>query len=823
MGEVYRATDLTLAQSVALKFLPETAAVNERLLERFHDEVRIARQVSHPNVCRVYDIGQSDGVPFISMEYVDGEDLASLLQRIGRLPSDKALEIARKICAGIAAAHERGIIHRDLKPHNVMLNRRGEVVVMDFGLAAIADELRGAEVRSGTPAYMSPEQLRGDSVTAKSDIYALGLIIYELFTGRRPFEADSAAQLMEMQESDRPASLTSVVADADPGIERVVLRCLHPDPAQRPPTALAIAAALPGGDPLAAALAAGETPSPELVAASGEREGFAFRYALPCLIFVLLGIATFPFVMQRTSMLAAAPMELAPVVVAEKAREIAIEFGYPAKPTDDTHWLDFNSDLVSYFRKQPGKKNWGQILTAVPPYELRYRQSPRYLESPPDGSITLDRPPLNTPGMVNIGMDTSGRLRGFEAVAPREDSDAAVAPPLDVALLFRRAGLDVAQFQETAPGYAPPLAFDARRAWNGPWPGLAGTKVTVEVATWHGRLTTFFIRFPWTELPKGAEPPASLASHAISVFEIVSLGTALFCIIYFARKNLKRGRGDRQGAFRLSGVWLLLFAFQWICRRHMMPRTSLIGYAFEDLSVGFAVAAVMWLLYLALEPMVRARWPHSLITWNRMLAGKFADPRVGSHILIGMAIATVLQILFIWRLYWTVLGGGPPDSPDLAALSGVRPFLAQVARLFLGAIQTGLIIYFLLCGVRQIVRRDWAAALVSGVLLTVQQGLLNSSNLALDLTLYIIVFAAFSLILLRMGLVPAIFGIILLNALGGAPVGADAGAWYMPVSVMIFLALASLAIYAFWRSQTRIAGESAVYGVAARTHRSSSR
>ena len=128
--------------------------------------MRIARQVSHPNVCRVYDIGEIEGMPFISMEYVDGEDLASLLLRIGRLPADKALETARKLCAGLAAAHDRGIIHRDLKPQNIMMNKRGDVVIMDFGLAAIADQLSGAEVRNGTPAYMAPEQLRGSEVTA---------------------------------------------------------------------------------------------------------------------------------------------------------------------------------------------------------------------------------------------------------------------------------------------------------------------------------------------------------------------------------------------------------------------------------------------------------------------------------------------------------------------------------------------------------------------------------------------------------------------------------------------------------------------------------
>src|SRR5215467_3808416 len=172
MGEVYRATDLMLGQPVALKFLPEEASRNPRLLERFHGEVRVARLVSHPNVCRVYDIGEVEGMPFISMEYVDGEDLSSLLTRIGRLPSDKAVEAARRLCSGLAAAHDRGVIHRDLKPANIMMNKRGEVVIMDFGLAAIASELTGPEARYGTPAYMSPEQLRGEAVTAKSDLYA---------------------------------------------------------------------------------------------------------------------------------------------------------------------------------------------------------------------------------------------------------------------------------------------------------------------------------------------------------------------------------------------------------------------------------------------------------------------------------------------------------------------------------------------------------------------------------------------------------------------------------------------------------------------------
>ncbi|MGH9810559.1 MAG: serine/threonine-protein kinase, partial [Terriglobia bacterium] len=188
MGEVYRASDLKLNQPVALKFLPPAVAAKPGLLERFHGEVRIARQVSHPNVCRVYDIGEAEGSAFISMEYVDGEDLGSLLRRIGRLPHDKAVEIGRKLCAGLAAAHAKGVLHRDLKPANIMIDGRGQVLIMDFGLAALADQVAGAEVRNGTPAYMAPEQLAGKEVSERSDIYALGLVLYEVFTGQRAFK-----------------------------------------------------------------------------------------------------------------------------------------------------------------------------------------------------------------------------------------------------------------------------------------------------------------------------------------------------------------------------------------------------------------------------------------------------------------------------------------------------------------------------------------------------------------------------------------------------------------------------------------------------------
>ena len=198
MGEVYRADDLRLGQQVALKLLPESLRQDPARLAQFHNEVRTARQVSHPNVCRVYDIGESEGFLYLSMEYVDGEDLASSLRRIGRFPEDKAIDIARQLCAGLAAAHQRGVVHRDLKPANVMLDGTGAVRVMDFGLAAVGQV---ENIRAGTPGYMAPEQLLGREVTTRSDIFALGLVIYELFTGRRAFNATTIGELVSQHET----------------------------------------------------------------------------------------------------------------------------------------------------------------------------------------------------------------------------------------------------------------------------------------------------------------------------------------------------------------------------------------------------------------------------------------------------------------------------------------------------------------------------------------------------------------------------------------------------------------------------------------------
>ncbi len=247
MGEVYLADDLKLDQQVALKFLPPEVETDEYMLKLLFDEVKVARQISHANACRVFDLGEADGVHFLSMEYIDGEDLSSLLNRIGRLPWEKAVELGSQACEGLAAAHDAGILHRDLKPANLMIDGQGRAKITDFGLAALSGSISGAAVRSGTPAYMAPEQHAGTEVSVQSDIYALGLLLYELFTGHRAFEASSLTELTRMQE-EAPKPPSERVDGIDSGVERIILRCLEKDPKARPASAQEVAAALVAGE-----------------------------------------------------------------------------------------------------------------------------------------------------------------------------------------------------------------------------------------------------------------------------------------------------------------------------------------------------------------------------------------------------------------------------------------------------------------------------------------------------------------------------------------------------------------------------------------------
>ncbi len=394
------------------------------------------------------------------------------MRRIGRLPGDKALEIARQLCAGLAAAHDAGVLHRDLKPANVMLDGRGRVRITDFGLAVAAERARDDEVLAGTPPYMSPEQLTGKPLTPASDLYALGLVLYEVFTGRRAFDAGSLAEYVELHQSATPASPSSLGKDLDPLVERVILQCLEKEPRKRPASALQVSAALPGGEPLQAALAAGETPSPEMVAASGEKAGVRPVVALVCLGAIAVGLIAVMVLGGKASLLDVT-LDNPPVVLMRQARAVGAQLGYPERPFDTSYGVRVDTEYLRHIDQAAGPAEPSRRLASARPLAVLfwYRESPDFLRSVRAGGggrVTPDDPPQDTPGMIALRFDAAGRLRQFDAVPPLLDEDAAGPTGIDWKLPFVLAGLDISTFAATTPQLIPP---DTRMTRRAPGPG----------------------------------------------------------------------------------------------------------------------------------------------------------------------------------------------------------------------------------------------------------------------------------------------------------------------------------------------------------------
>jgi serine/threonine-protein kinase len=800
MGEVYRADDLKLGQPVALKCLPQDVEADPDRLERFLNEVRLSLRVTHPHVCRVFDIGQVTFAPdgrahttrhFLSMEYVDGEDLASLLRRIGRLPEDKAVEIARQLCAGLAAAHDEGVLHRDLKPANIMIDGRGRAKITDFGLASATGGVVGREARVGTPQYMAPEQIEGRELSVQTDLYALGLVLYEVFTGKRAFDGAEVLDLVARRAST-PSTPSAHVTGLNPVVDAAIMRCLEPDPARRPKSAAALVAALPGGDPLAIAIAAGETPSPDMVARSGGRGELAPAVAVVCLVAVVASLGLVGYGESRRGLHNRVPLPKPPEELRVAARAALTAAGHTSPAGGSAAGFARDADYFAFVEgtdRSPAR--WSKLATVEPaPVWYWYRESPRPLAPVSNiESVGIGNPPLIEPGMTRVRVDPLGRLQELRIV-PQEKADTPgpYAEP-DWGALFAVAGFAREQWAAADPEWPSPDASDVRRAWT-------KGDLRIEAAAFRGRPVWFRVVPPWRR-PAGVRrsSPNRVQQTSAAVVQVMLMLVFVIGVV-IARRNLKAGRGDRHGAFRLAAVFVALGTAGRALELPADP-ASWLPVLSRNVAIELFGGAVCWLSYLTVEPFVRRRWPRALVSWTRVLDGRLRDPMVGRHLLVGAAGGVGFSLISFLPFIASPLLGLPEPTPtnSLAALSSGW---ARAASL-LSSLQSGILVpVFLFLAVfvsRVIFRRSWLAysMLYVGMGLIVATG---GSHVGMQVLNGTLVLTLILVLLTRSGLLALVVAIGF-SSWQAVAISADPASWMFPGSAWTMALFAAVAIYGF--------------------------
>jgi serine/threonine-protein kinase len=756
MGEIYQVEDLKLGQTVALKFLPEPVARKGTALARFHQEVRLARQVSHPNVCRVFDVGEAHGRPFLCMEFIRGNDLRFLL-REGRLPLAKALNIGWQLCAGLSAIHDAGILHRDLKPSNVMIDERGRARITDFGVAALAEESR--HEWSGTPAYMSPEQAVNGEMSIRSDLYSLGLVLYELFASEEePRPADPKL------ERHGPMPLSNLVVDLDPTAERMILRCLEKDPRNRPPSAAEVARAF-SVDPLAAALASSVIPSPEMVASIQEVGDLSPAKGATWLAAVLLSLLTLLLLSDRFMAHRQISLPHSPQVLAGRAHSLLAQLGYKETLPYTAYGFETGTS--------------GQPL-----YWFWYRESPRRLQPDWDVMTAPEDPPRIVPGEAYVELDMQGHLRRLQ-ILPEVKVTRDYLPP-DWTVLLWAAGFDPAQLKSVRPGLAPLPYAEQRAAWEASLSGNPPSLMRIEAASFGGRPVSLNI----DKIRTASSTTAITAVWLRSIPGLISLACLLGAIA-MARRHLRLGIGDLNGAWRLASILFFITVIQW-------PFSGWIP-TWENLLLVMGYSALAWCSYLSIEPLLRRSWPAKIVSWTRLLAGHVRNPMVGRDILAGCVLGLAACTVSVVPALIASSLGQPPlfHGADLDSLLGVSGMIRQLCWALSQALTGSLGFVFLVIVSHLILRRErWALGAVAAVSL----GLIlsgNSYNLWLALLAGLVKVGLLFVIWLRFGLLADLASRVVYMLVLSYPLTRDPSDWYAGTTLFVLLAVSGMAVYGF--------------------------
>ncbi|HEY2414727.1 MAG TPA: serine/threonine-protein kinase [Pirellulaceae bacterium] len=799
MGVVYRADDVELGQTVALKFLGEKLRDRPDAVEYLRREVRTARQVTNPNVVRVFDIGQCDGEVFISMEYVAGEDLESLVRRVGPLPEAKVRQIARQMASGLAAAHDAGILHRDLKPANVMIDDAGKVRILDFGIASAVDDERMLARLAGTPGFFAPEVLFGEQPSRQSDMYAWGLVIYFAATGKLPKTG---------KVSREEAGEALFLSGEGPELAECVCACLQADPNLRPKSADDLVAALGGGDPLSEALRAGRLPSFELVAAAANWmpssrviDGLLAAGLAALLLILLLS--------DRTLFLSRCGLVKSPEVLRDTAEQVLDRFGNSVAGASQASAIGvaLDTDCLQYVRDHPEIRGaWSKVASGeIPAVLFWYRRGDGRLP-PPDllGDGQDPRLPAAIPGAAAVSLDGRGKLLSLQIVDSAEDAGNSDQRP-DWQQLFEMAGLNWAEFRETTPKRTPPLFADEVREWEGPFVAYPTQQVRVSAAARAGNLVFFDVVQPW-EAESGA-----IARSRKQYSRYVALRTTVWLVAIavaavLAGWHVNKGHVDWRGAWRVSGFVAALAILDWLCgSRHSFVLTEELASAMAWLQVIVFCGTIAGVAYLAVEPSARRWWPWSIITLRRLLDGRLADRGIWADVLLGVVVGLGSVLLRQACTLTNQLLGVPVSglndfdvSQNLLDHFGLRYKIAVFAGALLMAVLESLLLLTLVVVTKRVAKSTLLSAVVLVTALAAAAILGRGIISPIDWAARTLLLSIAAFVLIRFGLLATIAALATYYAVNNSPITLDWSQWYAPTGLVVVLTVAA-ALAACWR------------------------
>lgn len=804
MGEVFLAHDALLGGRVALKVLGAQAKLSPHAVGALLDEARAARSIVDPHVCRVFDVGLHEGEPYLAMEYVPGTDLAHVLAGEGRLDAPRARALALQLARALAAIHARGLLHRDLKPANVLIDGEGNARVTDFGLAAPIAAASDPALLGGTPGYVAPEVLAGAEPGVASDLFALGVVLFEAVTGRRAFLNHASVRVFG-ETRHEPPSPAHFGIETDPVLERVIAACLDPDPARRPASAAAVAAALAIDDPLTAVVGLGQHPSPRVIAASQARGYIPPSGAPRAALAVVLAIAGLLMLHASTLSADRAGLARSPAELSTRAREILASVD--ANAGESGHRFAGYSALEGV--REPGGLYPRGIADPGSDVFFWYRESNVALVNwdilavvTKGGRVTESQPPLTEFGSAAIWIDPrTSRLMLMQIAPPPLLEPRSDGPPAEVerafAALFEHAGLDAARFTQTEPLVA--LATSCSSRWS--WRGREGTReVVVEAGTLGERPCLFAV---FERAPASAGQSAAVAREE-TAFHVVYLASPLLLVVALGLgwSHLRAGRGDPWGAFGLA-----VFVFATLGVGHLLQTdypsqpTFAALFAIGGLSGPLLGALGAFVLYMAFEPSAQRLWPRSLVSWSRWLQGRRRDPLVAAHVVIGVLVSVAMEILVRVTVAIDALGARQslpiPHAPQ-DALPGLRHGLALLLNAPFEGLFLALLWLALLVVLRLVVRRaSWAivAAVVVIALPTVALAERPLSTLAFAA---VVQAAAAVAVLVRFGLLPCAVMQSCTFVLANVPLTVALGTWYAPASALAVGAVAILGLGAAW-------------------------